>query len=174
MSRGRGPPSLHDARVRWSEHSFPNSPVFFSWWVFVETCCYSLPLMAWLSRALQLQPNLSGSFVRGFMILNNTSHHLFGWGRKKFRSLWPLIKGIKQRQFSKLPSQPCGKSQDETRLTRLPSSWNPHETCSEEVLHSSQNTFYHNFIRKLNTLCSLRNCALESCTESHSFISFHR
>jgi hypothetical protein len=37
-----------------------------------------------------------------------------GWGRKKFPCLWPLIKGIKQCQFSKLPPQPCVKSQDKS------------------------------------------------------------
>jgi hypothetical protein len=34
--------------------------------------------------------------------------------RKFFSSLWPLIKGIKQSRFSKLPPQTCVKSRDES------------------------------------------------------------
>jgi hypothetical protein len=34
--------------------------------------------------------------------------------KKNFSSLWPLIKGIKQIQFIKLPPQPCVKSRDES------------------------------------------------------------
>jgi hypothetical protein len=46
---------------------------------------------------------------------NQTCQARVWLGREKILpSLWPLIKGIKQRQFSKLRSQPCGKSQDES------------------------------------------------------------
>jgi hypothetical protein len=49
-----------------------------------------------------------------------------------------------------------------------------YETCTDDAIVSSQDTFDRNFMWKLNVLNSIWNCVMRLYTESDSFISFHR